>query len=442
MRFEVDWQPVGPNAAAEERATVADLRIFIGGGNACVNEQPRRRGGKVGAAAVGNVRREDCVTVSVYPLAEEIAFGWWRLFGARDARLRLADGRAGYALPDVELAFDGIGFDVVCRPMTYENPAVRFTSRNAERMARAAAECALAGVVDQVLDRLAAGKVRDSGLQLRWRRVQASRQDAEESAFCEAAGALGLDPYGIRDEDAGFIMNAGALFSGEPLAEFLSGLSTPGKRTWSSGDDGVLAWLRTAEGRPSALSCLPAIDDLRRRMVDGPRAAAEEMPWGAGYRCARAARQELNIGPGERFQVPTLAARLDGSRFEAAGAVAGVRAVVATGGDATHVHLREAASRYRHTSELFALARAIGDAVANPRAERSVVNDLHDAARQATGRAFAAEFLAPIDEVLSMQEDGNDPNDIAEDFGVAREVVERQLQNRDRIKEACAPSLA
>ena len=440
MRFEVVWQPIGPNAAPEERATVADLRIFIGDGNACVNEQPRRRGGKVGAAAGGNVRREDCVTVSVYPLAEEIAFGWWRLFGARDERLRLADGRAGYALPDVRLAFDGIGFDVVCCPITYENPVVRFTGRGAERLARAAAESALTGVVEQVLDRLAADKVRDSGLQLRWQRVQGSRQDAEESAFCEAAGALGLDPYGVRDEAAGFIMSAGVLFSGEPLAELLSGLRT--KWPCLSGEDGVLAWLRAAEERPAALSCLPAIDDLRRRMNDGPRAAAEEMPWCAGYRCARAVRRVLNIGPGERFQVPTLAARLGGNRFEAAGPVDGVRAVVATGGDATHVHLREVASRYRRTSELFALTRAIGDAVANPRAERSVVNDLHDAARQATGRAFAAEFLAPIDEVLSMQEDGNDPNDIAEEFGVDREVVERQLQNRYRIEEACAASVA
>lgn len=56
--------------------------------------------------------------------------------------------------------------------------------------------------------------------------------------------------------------------------------------------------------------------------------------------------------------------------------------------------------------ELFTLGRAIGDAVANPEVERSAVNDLHEAARQATGRAFAAEFLAPIDEIRSMQEDG------------------------------------
>ena len=408
MRFEIDWRPTGPNVAAEERATIADLRIFIDNGNACDNEQPRRRGGRAGAAD-RNVRREgreDCVTVSVYPLAEEIAFGWWRLFGARDAQLRLAEGRAGYALPNVELAFDGTGFVAVCRPITYGNPNVRFTAHKAERLTRPAAESTLTGLVEQVLDRLAVANVRESALQLRWQRVQASRQDVEESTFCEAAGALGLDPYSIRNEDAEFIVRAGALFSGEPLAELLSGLRMLTRWPWLSGDQGVLAWLRTAEQRPAALSRLPAIDDLRPSLADVRRGAAQELPWCAGYRCARAVRRQLNIGAGERFQVPSLAARLDGCRFQAAGTVAGIRAVVQAGDDAAQVHLRKVASRYQNASELFALARAIGDAVANPPASRSAVNDLHDAARQATGRAFAAEFLAPIDEVLSMQEAG------------------------------------
>ena len=218
MKFEVDWQPPGPNVAPEERATVADLRIFVGDCNACVNEQ-RRRSGEFGGAAGRNVLREDCVTVSVYPLAEEIAFGWWRLFGDRDARLRLTEGRAGYALPNVELAFDGTGFEAICRPITYENPNVRFTARHTERMARATAESALIGFVEQVLDRLAAGNVRESGLQLRWQRVQASRQDAEESTFCEAAGALGFDPYSISAADAEFIINAGAARGPAPLPQ-------------------------------------------------------------------------------------------------------------------------------------------------------------------------------------------------------------------------------
>ena len=437
MRFEIDWQPTGPNAAPEERATIADLRIVIGDNNACANVQPRRPSKNAGTVASGNARREDHVTVSVYPLAEEIALGWWRLFGGRDERLRLADCRAGYALPDVQLGFDGSGFDAVSQPVAYGNPNVSFVCDSAERLSRAAAESALMDFVEQVRERLATGKVWDSGLQQRWQRVLASRQDAEEFAFCEAAGALGLDPYNIHEKHAEFIANAGALFHGEPLAELLSGLRPSSSRPKLSGDD-VLAWLRNAETRPGRSSRLPGIDDLRGRMAEIRRNAASEMPWWGGYRCARAARRQLNIGISERLQVPTLAARLDGKAFDVAGSVAGVRAVVEARDDATHVHLRKVNSRHRHPSELFAFARAIGDAVANPQAERSAVNDLHDATRQATSRAFAAEFLAPVDELLAMRKDGEDRAEMAERFGVSKDVVERQLQNRERIQEACA----
>lgn len=196
MRFAVGWLADGPNAAPEERATVADLRIFIGDRNACVHERPRRSAKSPGVRGVhGSVRTDAAATVSVYPLAEEIAFNWWRLFGGRQSELALAEGRGGYALPDVRLAFDGASFTARCLPMDYANPKVRFAVAAEERLGRAEAEAALADFVEEVVRQLTASGLRDSGLQLRWQRVRESRQDADEAAFCEAAGALGLDPY-------------------------------------------------------------------------------------------------------------------------------------------------------------------------------------------------------------------------------------------------------
>lgn len=424
MRFAIDWLPEGPNAAPEERATVADLRIFVADRNACSHEQPRRSSKAPGRARVRrNVRAGDAATISVYPLAEEIAFNWWRLFGGRDSELALADGRGGYALPDIRLAFDGVAFIARCLPSAFANPEVRFTVGAEERLGRADAELALADLLENVARQLSARGLRDTGLQLRWQRVRESRRDADETAFCEAAGALGLDPYGIRDADAEFIASAGAMFSGEPLAELLAGLPASVRRV-SYGAD-VMAWLRHAEARSPERSSLPALPELRRDVGGDRPAAVGDPPWRIGYRCARIARQRLNLGAGERLDVAKLAHRLGGARFEVAASVSGVRAVVANTDDATHVHLR-AAGPYRASSELFALARALGDAVANPPAERSAVNDLHRAARQATGRAFAAEFLAPIDEVLSLQEDGKDLNEMAAALGVAEEVVGHQ----------------
>ena len=66
------------------------------------------------------------------------------------------------------------------------------------------------------------------------------------------------------------------------------------------------------------------------------------------------------------------------------------------------------------------------------------MNDLRDAYRQSAGRAFAAEFLAPVDEVRSMHDEGLDAVSIAAEFGVESTVVERQLENEGRIRAACA----
>jgi len=65
------------------------------------------------------------------------------------------------------------------------------------------------------------------------------------------------------------------------------------------------------------------------------------------------------------------------------------------------------------------------------------VNELHYADRQAAARAFAAEFLAPINEILSMREDDKDIATIADEFNVSTELVELQLVNRERIAKAC-----
>ena len=72
-----------------------------------------------------------------------------------------------------------------------------------------------------------------------------------------------------------------------------------------------------------------------------------------------------------------------------------------------------------------------------PDTELSPINGLHQASRQAVGRAFAAEFLAPIDEIRSMLKDRKDVVTIADEFAVSSRVIERQVENASRIDVAC-----
>ena len=83
----------------------------------------------------------------------------------------------------------------------------------------------MAEFIERVIERLSCGGVAHSEVAVRWSRISNSRSDPDERAFCEAAGALGVDPYLISDTDARFIEDAGDLFSEEALVELLAGIS-------------------------------------------------------------------------------------------------------------------------------------------------------------------------------------------------------------------------
>jgi hypothetical protein len=258
--------------------------------------------------------------------------------------------------------------------------------------------------------------------------------DGEERSFCEAAGALGLDPYAIDDLSAEFIERAGALFDGEALMEFLAG-------TRKVQAAPLLQWIGYAEARPAYKSRIGKLGDIGHDAARSEPVRSGERSWSLGYRRARAARTCLDLKANHRFSTYSQLARLLGASpgFELAQPIDGIRALRSDQVDGVHIHVRKvghgAAAAPAH---LFALARGVGDAVCFPDPVRMPVNELHSAYRQAAGRAFAAEFLAPIDEVQAMQADGHDQISIAEEFGVSLAVVEHQLQNADRIAEACA----
>ena len=193
MRMRAEWIEGGTNACAEERATLCRLRIRVADENAC----DLHDSGGVGSC--------DHVTVPAVHLAEGIAGDWWSLFGGRDRTHALVRYRSGFVVPDVRLEFDGATFDVVAEDRRYGNPKRRFRGTGAEVVSRDAMESVLSGFVEGVIDRLTAAGVEGSEVALRWARVAESRADPEVQAFCEAAGALGADPYAIDEADAALI---------------------------------------------------------------------------------------------------------------------------------------------------------------------------------------------------------------------------------------------
>jgi hypothetical protein len=420
LQFSVEWQDDAINAAPEEQATVADFKILLMNQNVTLHAQ--------------GDEFEDHLTVPLYGLAEGLAHNWWRLFGGRDGELSLIKFRNGYAIPDIRLRFDGGVFEVEARQFTYRNPDVRFLLGPPELMDRAAGEQMLTDFVEHVLSRLASRGLRNTSAALRWARVQRSRANIDEAAFCESAGALGLDPYKIDEAGAYAIEAAGRIFAGEPLTEFLSG---------SAGSDHrrLLDWIDTSDRRPRVSACIHELRPMAQQAAQTCPGRHLEKSWELGYRRAAALRDALCVDNAKRYHTYRQLAEAFGSSksYTVAPAVDGLRALRIDHNDGVRIHMRShgepAAAR---TGHLFTFARAVGDVACFPEETTAPINDLHDAYRQSASRAFAAQFLAPIDEIRSMREDGRDQITMAGEFGVSTAVIEHQLDNMLRIETALA----
>lgn len=422
MRFSADWFDEAPYAAAEELATASVFRILSG--NADLTEH----------SELGKTELFSGLVMPTYSLAHGLARDWWLLFGSRDLDYRLVQHRMGYAMPDVRFRFDGLIFSVRSEPKVYANPGVRFWPMSEpEILDRAAAEAAIGEFIDATVGRLKDRRLAGTGLQQRWEWVQASRSDAAEAAFCEAAGALRQDPYAIDAAAAELIRQSADLFDDEALLEFLGGVGRArGLET--------IEWIKEVDRRPSHDSRLPELRGLAEEVARDVPVRPGRRSYELGYRRARDARAKLSLTQADRL--PTMrrvADILGGKSFVPARPVNGLRALRVDKRNVVHVHLRnQGETEEVRAGHNFALARAVGDAICYPEPGRFAVNELRDASRQAAGRAFAAEFLAPIREILSMADDGHDVISIAEDFGVSTHVVELQVANAERIEEACA----
>jgi hypothetical protein len=229
------------------------------------------------------------------------------------------------------------------------------------------------------------------------------------------------------------IDDAATMFSNEPLDEFLAGAKDfDAKR--------LLEWIRKAESRSTGKPTLHGIAEIARDVAKKVPPRAGERAWSLGYRRARAMKSHLKISQSDRFKSLKEFSRVFGAshNFESAERVDGVRALRSDHNDTVSIHLRDhGSSPESEEGARFSFARAVGDVACFPDPSRAVINELHFASRQSAGRAFAAEFLAPIDEVQSMIADGHDVITIADEFGVFPVLIERQIENAQRIADSC-----
>ena len=353
-------------------------------------------------------------------LARRVLENWWRLNYRRDAPFRLWD----FTIEERAGAPFALSATVQGAQMRLQ---ARGTPECALDLAHGLRVFAVSTLEEKLLDELIrplASRHWLAGRSARplhalLSRIDDSRGQPAERAFCRTAGALGLSPYDLADERAAQIRELIDLIDDEDARlDFSSAVLGDALGEGQS-------WTRQEMGKFRDQNAMPVLTALREAVAPGFNATAR--PYRQGYVLAQSARDYLGLS--EAVSVDGVAGianlfGVHGSLGLSADAPGTLRAFQSVAGNAPTFVVENEGPR----NTAFTLARGVGDFLAFGSRASCVAGIYTD--RQAVGRAFAAEFMAPRSAVQKMVENDDQPmSRIADHFGVSHSVVSRQYEN-------------
>lgn len=373
--------------------------------------------------------------LSAYHLALWFASSWWRLRwepapeGQQTVDWRMAHDAAaaghGFVWPRLRFVPDGETIEITSRPFG-PNPAepVIYLSNCQSWIPAGAFEDTIDAFIGCVLGRLEEGEVHETELHALWQEVLAERADPDLAADRKLEAMLGFDPgeapEGLVDDFQNLAAEAGdsamaeiapACAGNDPLAT-LARITHLARTTGMEGRIDLPAALRTA-GRGVG----------RRDLA----------PWDIGRALAHTAREAwgLTAGPvsdealADMLAVPK--AELLDDRGTPTRQPLGLAVRLSD-----QERMRFVFRRKNRPGRRFEAARFVADHVHAPAADTWLPETDAKTARQKVQRAFAAEFLCPIDELRDFLESDYSEDvltDAAEHYGVSSLMVSSHLAN-------------
>ncbi len=408
--------------APEVRETSGLLTIMLGNTVVTRNEDVWSR----------TVRDE--VRLSAYPLALWFAASWWRLrweplpmsptpnHAWRMAHEMAAAGY-GYLWPQLFFAFDGESMHVWARQSAPDaQAAVRYLLDAHHAIPGSAFEQTLDEFIAHVIARLDAVDVHGTTLHDLWHEIMEERHDADLAAYRRLEAMLGFDPdecpAELYHKFASLIPRAGAAAITE-LAPVCAS-ADPGATL-----ERVLAFAN-AEGLEGRI-------DLAIPLSDST-AAVPTPAWQRGRALARRARAAVGLN-GVAVTDKLLCELVNLPMERALNTEDTPRTRSPLSMAIRHGESRQLKFLLRKRNKpgrRFELARLLGDALMADTNDRWLPVTDAKTARQKMQRAFAIEFLCPIQSLTEFLGDdfsSDATEEAAEHFGVSHTAVETHLVN-------------
>jgi len=373
------------------------------------------------------------LTIPLYDVAEWIALNWWPLLfepqkgdqseDDPDFRDRhwLGTARHGFALPDLWFLPAGNKLELSAESVYLRFARLTFTEPVNESVPLLAARTALAQFVDDVVGHITDRGIRETQLHYAWNLVRETPPDEEQ--YCRLIGALGLSPYEEHDEIDNLLDKLSDSLDERILADLFQASDVRGLARTSD----------LAERISVALSTANEVDIRPLADIDFPDDHAAQA-WRWGVEATRNVRTHFGISNFDPTGGATFFEQLGldptaGTHVAADETIVGqVSAAIERRDASLRVVLAGAQERQRR----FAAARAAFLGWSTESGASRLVTRARTREQQAS-RAFAAEMLAPIAYIRRNAGGGTISawriEELADDLGVAAQVVQYQAQN-------------
>ncbi len=389
----------------------------------------------------------DVVHVSAYPLALWLASSWWRLrwepyktypptFSWRMAHEMPSAGH-GYIWPPLTLASEGDEVEIACLPHdSSEISPIEYLTKFRETIPASSFEHSIDSFIQNILQRLDQENIKSTDLQLLWNEVLQERLSPEATQYRKFEALSGYDP----DE------------APEALIEELIQLSA------QAGTEAVQE-IAPCIGQESSMDTLKKIQEFANEAgiegkIELPSSISNSVhkqpqitkPWELGWSLAKIARKELGISTGPiddtllsdilQITPKDLLQNSTNAPIKRLGL-----ALQCPQSQKLVYHFRQGV----RTTKRFEAARFLGDYILSSDQNSWYPTTNFKTKRQKIQRAFAAEFLCPIEELSKLLD-----NDFSEEsweegadtFGVSPFCISSHLANNSYIPSERVPSAA
>ena len=425
LRFEVEWIDSDGIMGPELSATWASLRVVVSGSTVTSIHDERAQ-----------TTREH-IFVPLYPLAEWLVANWWFLHHESASPLKeqdpqflcrhtLSAGREGYAFPDLTVLPSGSWTHLLWKRTRSPWSRTEFLGDGEARVESVEFRTRCADLIDQVIRRLDALDVTGTFLQEEWSAIQSA--DSEEFAFCSTVARLGWDPYAVEESRQKLVMKLAKQLHRNVFDEAVSALDPNSLQT---GCTAIMDAIVDSKSQGLLL------ERFHLEHGDIPSEAADGYPWEVGYRWAQALRRRLQL---DGTPIPTLRALAEcigeaPTSFEQGTPIERLQCATLIDGVVTRTDHQQPALGFRRVQDRgaqFHVCRALAEVLQSSGSDTLLTRARSE--RQQRNRAFAAEFLAPstgLQPRLNGRRavDGDDIDELAEEFGVSPFVVVHQIRN-------------